>query len=77
MLDTLTDMEVANAIMKTSTGRHTDADSVSQIDQRFQQLKLEECKPLDSKSKEYQALKNYLINTAGHTVTIAFYHAHL
>ncbi|KAK3072589.1 hypothetical protein LTR53_006543 [Teratosphaeriaceae sp. CCFEE 6253] len=70
MLDTLRDMEVANAIMKTSSDRHTDADSVAQIDKRFEQLKLSECEPLDGKSAEYQGLKKYLINTAGHTHNI-------
>ncbi|KAK4548539.1 hypothetical protein LTR36_009449 [Oleoguttula mirabilis] len=72
MLDTLTDMEVANAIMKTSSSRHTDADSVAQIDKRFGQLKLSECEPLNQKSGEYQALKKYLINTAGHTHNIRY-----
>ncbi|KAK0263671.1 hypothetical protein LTS09_002022 [Friedmanniomyces endolithicus] len=72
MLDTLTDMEVANAIMKTSSERHKDADFVAQIDKRFEQLKLSECEPLDGKSAEYQALKNYLINTAGHTHNIRY-----
>lgn len=70
MLDTLTDMEVANTIMKTSSDRHKDSESVSQIDQRFQQLKLAECEALDNKSDEYQGIKNYLINTAGHTHNI-------
>ncbi|TKA67869.1 hypothetical protein B0A55_08409 [Friedmanniomyces simplex] len=72
MLDTLTDMEIANAIMKTSSDRHTNADSIAQIDKRFEQLKLSECEPLDGKSAEYQGLKNYLINTAGHTHNIRY-----
>ncbi|KAK5696206.1 hypothetical protein LTR97_008626 [Elasticomyces elasticus] len=72
MLDTLTDMEVANAIMKTSSDRHTDADSVAQIDKRFEQLKLSECEPLDAESAEYDALKKYLINTAGKTHNIRY-----
>ena len=72
MLDTLTDMEVANTIMKTSDGRNNDAESISKLDQRFEQLKLSECKPLDSKSAEYQGLKNYLINTAGHTHNLRY-----
>jgi poly [ADP-ribose] polymerase 2/3/4 len=71
MLDTLTDMEVANGIMK-SDSRHKDAESVSKIDQRFEQLKLSECEPLKQDSAEYQALKNYLINTAGHTHNIRY-----
>ena len=72
MLDTLTDMEVANTIMKTSSDRHKDANSVSQIDQRFQQLKLSECEALDKKSAEYQGIKNYLLNTAGHTHNVRY-----
>ncbi|KAK4561529.1 hypothetical protein LTR86_004847 [Recurvomyces mirabilis] len=71
MLDTLTDMEVANSIMK-SDSRHKDADSVAKIDQRFGQLKLSECEPLEQKSAEYQSLKNYLINTAGKTHNIRY-----
>lgn len=67
MLDTLTDMSTANDIMKTTDSKAKDADSVAQIDRRFQQLNLEESTPLDKKSDEYQAIKNYLVNTAGHT----------
>lgn len=58
--------------MKTSTDRHRDAESVSQIDKRFQQLNLTECEALDRKSDEYQGIKNYLINTAGHTHNIRY-----
>jgi poly [ADP-ribose] polymerase 2/3/4 len=72
MLDTLTDMGVANSIMKTTDSKHKDAESVSKLDQRFQQLHLNEATPLDPKSQEYQALKNYLINTAGHTHNIRY-----
>ena len=72
MLDTLTDMEVANSIMKTSTDKHKDADSVAQIDQRFQQLKLNECHALDQKSDEYQGIKQYLLNNVGHTHHIRY-----
>ena len=72
MLDTLTDMEVANQIMKTSSDRHKDAESVAQIDKRFEQLNLNECEPLDKTTDEYQALKDYLVNTAGHTHSIRY-----
>lgn len=72
MLDTLTDMEVANSIMKTTDSKAKDASSISQIDKRFEQLSLEECTPLDQKSSEYQALKKYLINTAGHTHNVRY-----
>ena len=72
MLDTLTDMEVANSIMKTTDSKAKDSGSISQIDKRFEQLNLNECSPLDHKSEEYQGLKNYLINTAGHTHNIRY-----
>lgn len=72
MLDTLTDMEVANTIMKSNDSKAKDAKSVSQIDERFQRLNLSEATPLDHKSDEYQALKEYLINTAGHTHNIRY-----
>ncbi|KAI9723144.1 MAG: hypothetical protein M1828_004247 [Chrysothrix sp. TS-e1954] len=72
MLDTLTDMEVANKIMKTDDSKAQDADSVALIDQRFNQLNLSESQPLEHSSSEYQTLKNYLINTAGKTHNIRF-----
>jgi len=62
MLDTLSDMEVANKIMKTTNEKARDADSVNMLDQRFQQLGMDELSPLDHKSQEYKVLKDYLIN---------------
>ena len=72
MLDTLTDMEVANSIMKTTDSKAKDAESVAQIDKRFEQLSLNECTPLEHNSDEYKALQKYLINTAGHTHSIRY-----
>jgi len=72
MLDTLSDMEIANKIMKTTNEKALDADSVSMIDQRFAQLGLDEMTPLDHMSKEFETLKDYLINTAGHTHNIRY-----
>lgn len=72
MLDTLTDMEIASKIMKTTSARHADADSVNQLDQRFQQLNCDDVTPLDPTSREYRALQAYLINTAGHTHNIRY-----
>ena len=53
MLDTLTDMEVANTIMKTTTDKEKDAESVNLLDKRFQELNLEELTPLEHGSSEY------------------------
>ena len=65
MLDTLTDMEVANTIMKTTGDKDKDTEAMNQLDKRFQELKMEEMAPLDHKSDEYKALADYLIKSSG------------
>jgi len=68
MLDTLSDMEVANAIMKVSPDKNRDADSVNLLDKRFQSLGLEEMTPLKKDSQEWRELSKYLIesSSSGH-----------
>lgn len=63
MLDTLSDMEVANTIMK-ATDKSKDGASVSKLDQHFKDLKLKELTALDHKSQEYQELQKVLLNTS-------------
>jgi len=75
MLDTLSDMEIANSIMKTTSSKSRDADSVALIDKRFEQLKLDHAIPLEKKTTEYQLIKKFLINTAGKTHNVR-YHLH-
>lgn len=65
MLDTLTDMEVANTIMKTTGDKDKDAESVNVLDKRFQELGMEEMTPLEHGSDEYKALADYLIKSSG------------
>ena len=65
MLDTLTDMEVANTIMKTTGDKAKDAEAVNLLDKRFSELKLDEMTPLDHRSDEYKALSEYLIKSSG------------
>ncbi|KAK3174089.1 hypothetical protein OEA41_001333 [Lepraria neglecta] len=65
MLDTLTDMEVANTIMKTSVDKDKDAESINTLDKRFKELNMNEMTPLDHKSDEYKALADYLIKSSG------------
>ncbi|KAL9576611.1 MAG: hypothetical protein Q9212_006959 [Teloschistes hypoglaucus] len=67
MLDTLSDMEVANTIMKTTTDKKKDVEAVNMLDQRFNSLNMDEMTPLDHKSTEYKALQDYLIKSAGDT----------
>jgi poly [ADP-ribose] polymerase 2/3/4 len=63
MLDTLTDMEVANTIMRAND-KAKDASSVNLLDSRFKDLGLEELKALDHKSDEHKQLQEYLINSS-------------
>ena len=65
MLDTLTDMEVANQIMKTTGDKDKDAASVNLLDKRFQELNMNEMTALDHDSSEYKALADYLIKSSG------------
>ena len=65
MLDTLTDMEVANTIMKTTTDKDKDAEAVNMLDKRFQELNMDEMTPLEHDSGEYKALSDYLIKSSG------------
>jgi poly [ADP-ribose] polymerase len=67
MLDTLSDMEVANTIMKTTTGKSRDADSVNLLDKRFKDLGMDEMTPLKSDSQEYCELSKYLVESSGQT----------
>lgn len=65
MLDTLTDMEVANTIMKSTGDSKRDAESVNLLDKRFSELKMEEMTPLEHDTFEYKALADYLIKSSG------------
>ena len=63
MLDDLTDMCVAEKIMKTKAKESTDL-----MEKRFQQLNLTELTPLESSSREFQHLSDYPVksSSAGH-----------
>lgn len=69
MLDTLTDMEVADTIMK-ATDKAKDGKSVNMLDKHYQDLKLKEMTALDHKSKEYKELQKYLLDSSstGHGI---------
>ncbi|KAL8867399.1 MAG: hypothetical protein Q9174_005689 [Haloplaca sp. 1 TL-2023] len=68
MLDTLSDMEVANAIMKGD--KKKEVETVNVLDQRFHGLKMDEMTPLEHDSTEYKALAHYLVGSSasGHGV---------
>ena len=71
MLDTLTDMSVANTIMKAKDNSR-DAESVALIDKRFNGLGMSEMEPLDHSLDEYKNLTKYLIESAGQTHSIRY-----
>ncbi|KAL8810323.1 MAG: hypothetical protein Q9200_002678 [Gallowayella weberi] len=72
MLDTLSDMEVANTIMKTTQDKKKDLETVNMLDKRFQELNMDEMTPLDHKSEEYKGLADYLIKSSGSTHGIKY-----
>lgn len=63
LLEALTDMDVANEIMKDAR----EADEINQLDRQFQSLGMEEMTRLDPKSEEFTELANYLSNSRGAT----------
>lgn len=71
MLDTLTDMEVANTIMSANS-KAQDSASISQLDKRFSSLGLKEMTPLKHGSAEYKNLASYLIDSSGSTHNIRY-----
>ena len=64
MLDTLTDMSVADTIMKAAGDPDKDSKSVNLLDKRYHDLGMEEMTPLAHDSDEYRALRDYLIKSA-------------
>ncbi|KAI4273525.1 MAG: hypothetical protein L6R38_006326 [Xanthoria sp. 2 TBL-2021] len=72
MLDTLSDMEVANTIMKTTQDKKKDVEALNMLDKRFKELNMDEMTPLDHKSDEYKGLADYLIKSSGTTHGIKY-----
>ncbi|GKZ23618.1 hypothetical protein AbraIFM66951_009894 [Aspergillus brasiliensis] len=63
LLEALTDMEVANNIMKDAKN----TDTVHPLDRQFQGLNMQEMTPLEHASTEFIELANYLKQSRGHT----------
>ncbi|KAJ6129548.1 hypothetical protein N7512_002328 [Penicillium capsulatum] len=67
LLEALTDMDVANEIMKDS--KESD---VNELDRQFQSLGMEEMTCLDKKGSEFSELASYLLNSRGSTHDIRY-----
>ncbi|KAL3482347.1 poly polymerase catalytic domain-containing protein [Aspergillus californicus] len=63
LLETLTDMEVANKIMKDST----QVEDVNPVDRQYAGLGMQEMTPLDHTSTEFHELQKYLTESRGST----------
>ncbi|KAH2980727.1 hypothetical protein KXW58_002546 [Aspergillus fumigatus] len=68
LLEALTDMGVANGIMKNSR----DAEMMNQLDRQYQGLGMQEMTPLNRSSAEFRELEAYLNNSRGSTHHLRF-----
>lgn len=67
LIEALTDMQLANDIMKTAKKTKAVAEESNILDRQYQGLNLEEMTPLHVDSKEFRELQAYLMQTVGHT----------
>lgn len=73
LLENLTDMQLANEIMKTAKTDKAKADEkVALVDRQYRGLGMQEMTPLDPKTTEFQELSDYLIKSAGSTHYIKY-----
>jgi poly [ADP-ribose] polymerase 2/3/4 len=71
LIESLTDMQLANEIMKTAKGAKEKMD-VHIIDRQYDGLGMQEMTPLSSSSDEFKHLQDYLIKSAGQTHSIQY-----
>lgn len=66
MLDTLSDMDVSNEIMKAAAVQDEEDQGgpVHLLDQRFTQLGVDELEPLSHQTNEFKQIKDYLTNVS-------------
>jgi poly [ADP-ribose] polymerase 2/3/4 len=73
LLENLTDMQLADQIMKTAkSDKVKHEEKLSLADRQYQGLGMQEMTPLDSKSTEFKELADYLIKSAGSTHYIRY-----
>ena len=65
LLEALTDMQLANEIMKTAKSSKCNTENL--LDKQYAGLGMTEMTPLDMKSTEFRELSDYLIKSAGST----------
>lgn len=73
LLESLTDMQLANDIMKTAkNAKVKQEEKVAMVDRQYQGLGMQEMTPLDRKSTEFRELEDYLVKSAGKTHYIKY-----
>lgn len=73
LLEALTDMQLANEIMKTAKNdKVKQEEKVAMVDRQYEGLGMQEMTPLDHKSNEYKELEDYLVKSAGKTHYIKY-----
>ncbi|KAJ5232872.1 hypothetical protein N7468_005828 [Penicillium chermesinum] len=68
LLEALTDMDVANEIMKDAK----EANDVHELDRQFENLGLHEMTPLEKDSAEFQGIEEYLLGSSGATHNLKY-----
>ncbi|PGH29060.1 poly [ADP-ribose] polymerase [[Emmonsia] crescens] len=74
LLETLTDMEIANEIMKDAKASET---GLHPLDVQFSGLGLQEMTPVSSATTEYKELEDYLVKSHGQTHHISYKLKHI
>lgn len=72
LIEALTDMQLANDIMKTAKKTKAVAEESNILDRQYHGLNLEEMTPLHVDSKEFGELQAYLMQTVGHTHGVCY-----
>jgi len=67
LLEALTDMQLANDLMKNAKKGKERAEEINLLDRQYQGLGMQEMTPLDPKSNEFTDLEDYLTRSVGHT----------
>lgn len=67
LLEALTDMQLANDLMKDAKKGKDKAEAMNLLDRQYQGLGMQEMTPLNPKSTEFTDLESYLTGSVGHT----------
>ncbi len=67
LLESLSDMEIANDIMTTATIKDSEGNAIHPLDHHYAKLGMQEMTPLRADSNEFNLLEEYLVKSHGQT----------